>query len=67
MPATTVKDPVCGIEVKVSGAGPRSEYKGQSYIFCCSGCKAKFDHAPDEYLGEFTAAAKGGKSGRCCG
>ena len=67
MTTTTVKDPVCGMEVKVSSAGPRSEYKGQTYSFCCTGCKGKFDHAPEQYLGEFAVAAKGDKSGCCCG
>ena len=66
MTTTTVKDPVCGMEVKVSSSGPRSEYKGQTYSFCCSGCKGKFDHAPEQYLG-VAASSKGDKSGCCCG
>jgi Cu+-exporting ATPase len=67
MTTTTVKDPVCGLEVKVSSAGPRTEYKGQTYSFWCSGCTGKFDHAPAQYTGEFAAAAKSDKSGSCCG
>ena len=67
MTTTTVKDPVCGMEVKASSTGPHSEYKGQTYNFCCSGCKGKFDHAPEQYMGEVAAAAKGDKSGCCCG
>jgi len=51
MTTATVKDPVCGMEVKASSAGPHSEYKGQTYSFCCSGCKGKFDHAPARYTG----------------
>jgi Cu+-exporting ATPase len=55
------------MEVEASGTGPRSEYKGQTLHFCCSGCKGKFDHAPEQYLGESAASAKGDKSGCCCG
>jgi P-type Cu+ transporter len=54
------------MEVGLTGAGPRSEHKGQTYSFCCSGCKGKFDHAPEQYPREFAAAAKGNKSGCCC-
>ena len=60
MTTTKVKDPVCGMEVKVSSADLRSEYKGQTYDFCSSSCKGKFDHAPEQYLSE------GDKSGGCC-
>lgn len=67
MTTTTVKDPVCGMEVKVSSAGPRSEYKGQTYTFCCSGCKGKFDRDPERYLGEAAGSTKSAKSGCCCG
>ena len=67
MTTTAVKDPVCGMQVKATSAGPHSEYKGQTYNFCCSCCKGKFDHAPEQYLGEFATAAKGDKSGCCCG
>ena len=67
MTTATVKDPVCGMEVKASSAGPHREYKGQTYSFCCSGCKGKFDHAPARYTGESAAQAKSDKSGCCCG
>ena len=67
MTTTKVKDPVCGMEVDASGAGARSEYKGQTYSFCCSGCKGKFDRDPTHYMGELATTAKGDKSGCCCG
>ena len=67
MTATLVKDPVCGMEVPASVDGERSEYKGQKYHFCSSGCKGKFDDAPEQYLGKAVGAAKSGKSGGCCG
>ena len=47
---TVVKDPVCGMEVETASAAGHSENKGQTYYFCGSGCKEKFDANPDHYL-----------------
>jgi YHS domain-containing protein len=44
------KDPVCGMNVDPQSAAGRSEYKGQTYYFCCPGCKASFDKDPEKYL-----------------
>ena len=64
MTKTSVKDPVCGMDVETAVGAVRSDYKGHTYYFCASGCKAKFDHAPEQYLGD---PAKGGKSTcGCC-
>jgi Cu+-exporting ATPase len=64
MTKTLVKDLVCGMDVATAETTARSDYKGHTYYFCCSGCKATFDHAPEQHLGE---AAKGGKSAcGCC-
>jgi YHS domain-containing protein len=30
----------------------KTEYKGLTYYFCCSGCKAKFQKEPDKYAYE---------------
>ena len=46
------KDPVCGMNVDQAKAAGRSEHDGAAYYFCCSGCKAKFDAAPEQYLGK---------------
>ena len=46
------KDPVCGMNVDQAKAAGRSEHDGEAYYFCCSGCKAKFDAAPEQYLGK---------------
>jgi YHS domain-containing protein len=43
---TSTKDPVCGMTVEMKTASAQSDYKGQTYYFCCSGCKIKFDQAP---------------------
>ena len=67
MTKTSAIDPVCGMEVDATAASTRTEYKGSTYHFCCSGCKGRFDQAPERYLGESAAKAKGDKSGCCCG
>jgi Cu+-exporting ATPase len=64
--ATAVKDHVCGMDVETTTAAGKSEYKGQTYYFCGSGCKEKFDLKPEQYLSKSGAATP--KSGHgCCG
>jgi xanthine dehydrogenase accessory factor len=43
------KDPICGMMVEVSVAKHKSEFDGNSFYFCCSGCKQKFDNQPEKY------------------
>jgi Cu+-exporting ATPase len=59
--ATTVKDPVCGMDVETTTAARQTEYKGQTYYFCGMGCKKKFDNNPEQYLADGAP-----KSGGCC-
>ena len=47
----TVIDPVCGMTVDPGKAAGKSEYRGKTYYFCSTGCKAKFDKAPEQYFG----------------
>jgi Cu+-exporting ATPase len=42
-------DPICGMTVKAPSAH-QHEYKGQTYHFCCAGCKSKFESDPEKYL-----------------
>lgn len=44
------KDPVCGMQVDEKKAGGSSSHKGQTYFFCSSACKAKFDKNPDQFV-----------------
>jgi YHS domain-containing protein len=44
--------PVMGDEFTVKADSPRSEYKGKHYVFCCPGCKTKFDADPAKYAGK---------------
>jgi len=50
--ATTVKDPVCGMEIDPKTAAGQSDFKGQTYYFCSLGCKKAFDKEPEKYTGK---------------
>lgn len=43
-------DPVCGMQVDEKKTTDLSEYNGQTYYFCSSDCKQKFDQHPTEYI-----------------
>ena len=43
-------DQVCGMSVDTSKPN-KTEYKGQTYYFCCPHCQEKFEHNPEEYIG----------------
>ncbi|MES1205117.1 MAG: heavy metal translocating P-type ATPase, partial [Pseudomonadota bacterium] len=45
----TDKDPVCGMMVPVD-APERATFEGHTYVFCCPGCRAKFEKDPRAYL-----------------
>ncbi|HZS04778.1 MAG TPA: YHS domain-containing protein [Blastocatellia bacterium] len=57
------KDPVCGMQVDEKKAAGQSDYQGQTYYFCCQGCKAKFDQNPQQYATQAQKQQTGG-SGR---
>ena len=62
---TIVKDPVCGMDIDKSTAAEHADHAGQTYYFCGSKCKEKFDHSPAQYLGKSSAAPK--TIHGCCG
>lgn len=43
-------DPICKMEVRVAGALHTFEHEGDTYYFCCPGCRARFAEAPQEFL-----------------
>lgn len=47
-----VKDVVCGMQIDPNEAAGKSEYGGQTYYFCASGCKRKFDANPQQFVKE---------------
>ena len=54
--AAMVKDPVCRMTVNPQEALHRAAYEGQTYYFCCAGCRTKFTADPQRYLGKETKA-----------
>ena len=42
--------PVTGEEFEKTETTPSFEYKGETYYFCCPGCKDKFVKNPEEFL-----------------
>ena len=51
MPDTTT-DPVCGMTVEPPTKAGSVEHDGATYHFCGTGCREKFEHDPEAYLGE---------------
>jgi xanthine dehydrogenase accessory factor len=49
-------DPICGMSVAVAGARHTMEHAGQTWYFCCGGCRERFLAAPDRYLPQEGAA-----------
>jgi YHS domain-containing protein len=47
--APMTQDPVCGMQLEPHEAVGMSEYDGESYFFCSSICKEKFDANPERY------------------
>ena len=47
----TATDPVCRMQIDPEIAPAKAEYKGQTYYFCCRGCKAVFEKDPEYYGG----------------
>ena len=43
-------DLVCGMKVDPSNAPAKSEYNGQTYYFCSTDCKKKFEAEPQRYV-----------------
>lgn len=60
--ATTVKDPVCWMDVDPNDSAGSTEYRGTTYHFCATHCLTEFKKKPDEYLallaGSTPAAAR---------
>ena len=48
--ATTLKDPVCGMNVEPSTAKHSLDHGGKTYYFCCASCREKFRVHPEQYL-----------------
>ena len=60
---TTVKDPVCGMDVAPGTAKAKVEHGGDSYYFCCNGCAEKFKANPERFLTSGPAGMGNGSQG----
>ncbi len=49
-PGTKAKCLIMGATFTVSEKTEFSTYKGKTYVFCCPGCKPKFDADPEKYI-----------------
>ncbi len=45
-----VRDPVCGMTVNPETSKHRFDYRGETFHFCCTGCRTKFAADPQKYL-----------------
>ena len=50
------RDPVCGMTVDPATSTISYEHLGQTYYFCCDGCRAKFQADPDRFLNQQPSA-----------
>ncbi|MEN6452167.1 MAG: YHS domain-containing protein [Thermoguttaceae bacterium] len=58
MTTATKKDPVCKMDVDMKTAEATSKHRGETYYFCCSDCKEKFDKEPERYTGTKKGSTK---------
>jgi P-type Cu+ transporter len=61
----TATDPVCGMRVDPRTSLHRHIYAGQTYWFCCAGCRGKFIAAPEIYRRGQPASAPDGTTYTC--
>lgn len=45
----SVKDPVCGMEIKPEDAVARIKHEGRDYYFCSESCEEEFRENPEDY------------------
>jgi xanthine dehydrogenase accessory factor len=51
-PPAEIHDPVCGMTVAADPANRPFEYSGNTYYFCCAGCRQAFEKDPSAYVTE---------------
>lgn len=49
-PGKTTKDPVCGVSVEPGNAAAAAVRNGNTYYFCSTSCRDKFELAPEKYV-----------------
>jgi xanthine dehydrogenase accessory factor len=53
--AATAVDPICGMTVEVATARHTARHAGQTWYFCCGGCRERFLAAPARFAGQGAA------------
>ena len=48
-PGSGIKDPVCGMTVDLRKAAAATVHGGQTYYFCSTSCRDKFEKEPAKY------------------
>jgi YHS domain-containing protein len=61
------KCPVSGQTVQVNDKTPWTMYAGETFYFCCAGCKPRFTKDPEGYLSGTALRPDTGGEGRGCG
>lgn len=56
-PDAPAVDPVCGMTVEPGPGVPAAEHEGETYLFCCGGCRERFLADPDAYVAAAPGAA----------
>jgi xanthine dehydrogenase accessory factor len=51
-PPRESRDPVCGMTVTADASSYPLEHDGETYYFCCAGCRRSFQEDPAAYLKE---------------
>ena len=46
---SSVRDPVCGMEINPQHAAATTAYQGQTFYFCRVQCQEQFDQSPERY------------------
>jgi P-type Cu+ transporter len=55
-----VKDPVCGMEIKIKTSTLQTNYKGEVYYFCSADCLTTFQSNPDRFVSNHSKDCCGG-------
>ncbi len=63
IPAATVHDPVCGMDIDPKDAAGIFDHGGQTYHFCSKGCLGKFRSDPGKFLGGASEAGSANHTG----
>jgi P-type Cu+ transporter len=47
---SSVRDPVCGMDINPLNAAATTAYQGQTFYFCSVECRHRFDQTPERYV-----------------